>query len=164
MDLSLRKWGIYPQYPGHLNVVVSKNGNLVVTEWSPAGQSNPLVSWGLHDVSMGWSHLPLRSWLATLVLCWSCWNGREISTINVQHHLLVGKWTVEISWRKVYNPLVEHQRHCSPSIYKRGKCADKKIDVIFENLHEWSRYVIICLNRGSVGTQDISLHFMETRS
>ena len=53
MDLSLRKWGIYPQYPGHLNVVVSKNGNLVVTEWSPAGQSNPLVSWGLHDVSMG---------------------------------------------------------------------------------------------------------------
>jgi hypothetical protein len=33
---------------------------------------------------------------------------------------------VEISWRKVYNPLVEHQRHCSPSIYKRGKCADKK--------------------------------------
>jgi len=29
-------------------LLFQKNGNLVVTEWSPAGQSNPLVSWGLH--------------------------------------------------------------------------------------------------------------------
>lgn len=65
----------------------------------------------------------------------------RISTINVQHHLLVGKWNVEISWRKVYNPLVEHQHHCSPSIYKRGKCADEKLDVmlkIYMNDHDMS--------------------------